>query len=151
MDRIGHRRLQLIGFSALVALFAVLPPSGELTSIVGLFVAFFGVSYFFVQFGPNTTTFVLPSEVFPLDARTTGHGASAGIGKLGAFAGVFLVPQLQNASGSEGCSRWRPAQRQSGSARPGCFPSRRAAAWRSSLPPSRPPRSRATPLRRTHR
>ncbi len=102
MDRIGHRRLQLIGFSALVALFAVLAAVAQLTSIVGLFVAFFGVSYFFVQFGPNTTTFVLPSEVFPLDARTTGHGASAGIGKLGAFAGVFLVPQLQNAIGLRG-------------------------------------------------
>jgi hypothetical protein len=27
--------------------------------------------------------------------RTTGHGIAAGIGKLGAFAGVFLVPQLE--------------------------------------------------------
>jgi hypothetical protein len=27
--------------------------------------------------------------------RTTGHGVAAGIGKLGAFVGVFLVPVLQ--------------------------------------------------------
>jgi hypothetical protein len=27
--------------------------------------------------------------------RTTGHGIAAGVGKLGAFAGVFLVPQLE--------------------------------------------------------
>jgi hypothetical protein len=40
------------------------------------------------------TTFVLPSEVFPVSMLTTGHGIAAGIGKLGAFLGVFLVPQL---------------------------------------------------------
>jgi PHS family inorganic phosphate transporter-like MFS transporter len=102
MDRIGHRRLQLMGFAVMVVLFTVLAAVAQLTSVIGLFVAFFGVSYFFIEFGPNTTTFVLPSEVFPLEARTTGHGASAGIGKLGAFAGVFLVPQLQDAIGLRG-------------------------------------------------
>ena len=45
------------------------------------------------------TTFVLPSEVFPVRARTTGHGIAAGIGKLGAFIGVFLVPALQKSIG----------------------------------------------------
>ena len=45
------------------------------------------------------TTFVLPSEVFPVSARTTGHGISAGVGKLGAFLGVFLVPALQTRLG----------------------------------------------------
>jgi PHS family inorganic phosphate transporter-like MFS transporter len=66
------------------------------------FIAVFGLSYFFVQFGPNMTTFVLPSEVFPVSMRTTGHGIAAGIGKLGAFIGVFLVPQLQNDIGLRG-------------------------------------------------
>ncbi len=102
MDRIGHRRLQVIGFAVMAVIFGVLAAVTQLTSVIGLFVAFFGVSYFFIQFGPNTTTFVLPSEVFPLEGRTTGHGVSAGIGKLGAFAGVFLVPQLQNNIGLRG-------------------------------------------------
>jgi MFS transporter, PHS family, inorganic phosphate transporter len=31
--------------------------------------------------------------------RTTGHGISAGIGKLGAFIGVFLFPALQSSLG----------------------------------------------------
>jgi hypothetical protein len=62
----------------------------------------FGLSYFFIQFGPNTTTFVLPSEVFPVSMRTTGHGIAAGIGKLGAFIGVFLVPVLQKSIGLRG-------------------------------------------------
>ena len=64
--------------------------------------AIFGLSYFFIQFGPNMTTFVLPSEVFPVSMRTTGHGVAAGIGKLGAFVGVFLVPVLQNDIGLRG-------------------------------------------------
>jgi uncharacterized membrane protein YccC len=69
---------------------------------VAPFLAMFGLSYFFIEFGPNTTTFVLPSELFPLQARTTGHGIAAGIGKLGAFIGVFLVPTLQSSIGLRG-------------------------------------------------
>jgi PHS family inorganic phosphate transporter-like MFS transporter len=45
---------------------------------------------------------VLPSEVFPVSMRTTGHGIAAGIGKLGAFVGVFLVPVLQDHIGLRG-------------------------------------------------
>jgi PHS family inorganic phosphate transporter-like MFS transporter len=99
MDRIGHRKLQLIGFGVMAAAFLVLGAFEPLTRIVAPFLAIFGLSYFFVQFGPNMTTFVLPSEVFPVKARTTGHGIAAGIGKLGAFIGVFLVPALQKSIG----------------------------------------------------
>ncbi len=102
MDRIGHRRLQFIGFAVMAAAFIALGAVGPLTSVLGAFVAVFGISYFFIEFGPNTTTFVLPSEVFPTQVRTTGHGTAAGIGKLGAFIGVFLVPVLQNAFGLRG-------------------------------------------------
>ena len=96
MDRIGHRKLQLIGFGVMAAAFLLLAVIPVLTASVGAFLAVFGLSYFFVEFGPNVTTFVLPSEVFPVSARTTGHGISAGVGKLGAFVGVFLVPALQD-------------------------------------------------------
>ena len=99
MDRIGHRKLQLIGFSVMAAAFLLLAAIPVLTASVGAFLAVFGLSYFFVEFGPNVTTFVLPSEVFPVSARTTGHGISAGVGKLGAFVGVFLVPALQDRFG----------------------------------------------------
>jgi PHS family inorganic phosphate transporter-like MFS transporter len=102
MDRIGHRRLQFIGFAVMALAFALLAAVPALTTTVGAFVAVFGLSYFFVEFGPNTTTFVLPSEVFPASTRTTGHGIAAGIGKLGAFVGVFLVPQLQRSIGLRG-------------------------------------------------
>ena len=102
MDRIGHRRLQFIGFGVMAAAFLTLAAFAQLTTMIVPFLAIFGLSYFFVQFGPNMTTFVLPSEVFPVSMRTTGHGIAAGIGKLGAFFGVFLVPQLQKHYGLRG-------------------------------------------------
>jgi PHS family inorganic phosphate transporter-like MFS transporter len=102
MDRIGHRRLQFIGFSVMAAAFLTLAIVPALTEHVAPFLAVLGLSYFFIEFGPNTTTFVLPSEVFPVSVRTTGHGMAAGIGKLGAFVGVFLVPVLQDHIGLRG-------------------------------------------------
>jgi len=102
MDRIGHRRLQLIGFSVMAAAFFALGAVPALTASVAPFIALFGVSYFFIEFGPNTTTFVLPSELFPVSVRTTGHGIAAGIGKLGAFVGVFLVPVFEEHIGLRG-------------------------------------------------
>jgi MFS family permease len=102
MDRIGHKRLQLIGFGVMAVAFIALGTIPRLTSTVVPFLLVFGLSYFFVEFGPNTTTFVLPSEVFPVSMRTTGHGFAAGVGKFGAFIGVFLVPQLQRHIGLRG-------------------------------------------------
>ena len=102
MDQIGHRRLQFIGFGVMAGAFLTLAAFEHLTTMVAPFLAIFGLSYFFVEFGPNMTTFVLPSEVFPVSVRTTGHGIAAGVGKLGAFVGVFVVPQLQKHYGLRG-------------------------------------------------
>jgi Sugar (and other) transporter len=88
---------------------------------------------FFTEFGPNTTTFIYPAEIFPVEVRTTGHGISAGAGKLGAFAGAFLFPDML-------ASSWgiRGAEIVAGvSRRPGCCspwphcPSPGARAWKS--------------------
>ncbi len=73
-----------------------------MTTAVAPFLVVYGVSYFFTEFGPNMTTFVLPSELYPVSMRTTGHGISAGIGKLGAFIGVFLFPVLETSLGLRG-------------------------------------------------
>ena len=102
MDQIGHRRLQLIGFTVMALCFAVIGLVPGLTTAVAPFLLVYGVSYFFTEFGPNMTTFVMPSEVFPVTMRATGHGISAGVGKLGAFIGVFLFPLLQSSLGLRG-------------------------------------------------
>jgi MFS family permease len=102
MDRIGHRRLQLIGFAMMGLCFAVIALVPGMTTVVVPFLLVYGVSYFFTEFGPNMTTFVIPSEVYPVEMRATGHGISAGVGKLGAFIGVFLFPVLQTSLGLRG-------------------------------------------------
>jgi MFS transporter, PHS family, inorganic phosphate transporter len=51
---------------------------------------------------PNMTTFVMPSELYPVTMRATGHGISAGVGELGAFIGVFLFPLLNDLLGLRG-------------------------------------------------
>jgi len=102
MDRFGHRRLQLAGFIMMGVCFAVIGLVPGMTTAVAPFLIAYGISYFFTEFGPNVTTFVLPGELFPTRIRATAHGISAGIGKLGAFIGVFLFPVLQASLGLRG-------------------------------------------------
>ncbi|MFS7973784.1 putative ABC-type phosphate transporter [Helianthus anomalus] len=47
------------------------------------------LTFFFANFGPNATTFVVPVEIFPARLRSTCHGISAASGKLGAIVGAF--------------------------------------------------------------
>ncbi len=96
MDRIGHRRLQWIGFTAMAVCFAVIGLVPAASTAVVPFMLVYGISYFFAEFGPNTTTFVLSAELYPVSMRATGHGISAGVAKLGAFIGVFLFPFLED-------------------------------------------------------
>jgi nitrate/nitrite transporter NarK len=70
--------------------------------MVAPFVVIYGISFFFTEFGPNSTTFVYPSEIFPVRVRSTGHGISAAMGKVGGFLGVFTFPYLMHAHGLHG-------------------------------------------------
>jgi MFS transporter, PHS family, inorganic phosphate transporter len=102
LDKIGHRRLQLVGFAMMAFCFLIIAAIPGMTTAVVPFLLVYGVSYFFTEFGPNMTTFVMPSELYPVTMRATGHGISAGIGKLGAFIGVFLFPLLNDWFGLRG-------------------------------------------------
>ncbi|MHB8312109.1 MAG: MFS transporter [Candidatus Dormibacteria bacterium] len=102
IDRIGHRRLQFVGFSMMAMAFFVIGVIPGVIKDVAPFLILYGLSYFFTEFGPNTTTFVLPAELYPVAARTTGHGISAGTGKLGAFVGTFTFPLVLATLGLSG-------------------------------------------------
>ena len=140
LDRIGHRRLQLIGFAMMAACFLVIAAVPGMTTMVAPFLLVYGVSYFFTEFGPNMTTFVMPSELYPVEMRATGHGISAGIGKFGAFIGVFLFPVLQSSLGLRSTLLLTAGVSVLGFALTLVLPEPAAAAWKTS-PPTRQPRA----------
>jgi MFS family permease len=94
MDRIGRKRIQWQGFLVMALSFAAIAVIPGLDRNAWAFLILFGISYFFIEFGPNVTTFVYPGEVFPTSIRGLGDGISAGGGKTGAFLGALLVPTL---------------------------------------------------------
>ncbi|KAF3499122.1 hypothetical protein F2Q69_00041499 [Brassica cretica] len=53
------------------------------------FVVMYSLTFFFANFGPNATTFIVPAEIFPARLRSTCHGISAATGKAGAIVGAF--------------------------------------------------------------
>src|SRR6202012_5798571 len=64
----------------------------SLSATVVPFAAVFGVSLFGIAFGPNYTTMLLAAESYPTRVRSTAHGLSAGIAKIGAFGGALVTP-----------------------------------------------------------
>jgi MFS transporter, PHS family, inorganic phosphate transporter len=61
---------------------------------------------FFQNFGPNTTTFVVPGEAFPTRYRSTAHGISAASGKLGAIVAQVGFARLKDIGGPVGKSHF---------------------------------------------
>jgi MFS family permease len=99
MDRLGRKTIQVLGFGMMTVTFALLALIPNLEKMTFTFLIIFGLSFFFTEFGPNPTTFVYPSEIFPVRVRTTGHGIAAAMGKVGGFLGVFLFPFLMHWKG----------------------------------------------------
>ncbi len=94
MDRMGRKSIQILGFAMMTITFGIMALIPDVTKFVIPFLLVYGVSYFFTEFGPNSTTFVYPAEIFPVKGRTSGHGVASAAGKLGGFIGVFLFPIL---------------------------------------------------------
>lgn len=58
-----------------------------LSSIQWLLLLLYAASFFFANYGPNTTTFLLPSVTYSKNCRSTLNGLSAAAGKFGALLG----------------------------------------------------------------
>jgi len=99
IDKIGHKFLQMLGFFMMGLMFFIIGMFPSIVHNFPLFITLYGLSYFFAEFGPNTTTFVLSAEVFPVNVRTTAHGISAGVAKIGAFIGAYFFPILLKSLG----------------------------------------------------
>ncbi|THG97084.1 hypothetical protein EW145_g7675 [Phellinidium pouzarii] len=103
IDSWGRKPIQLMGFILLTILFAIMGFAYEkLTATSGgtkAFVFLYCLADFFQNFGPNTTTFIIPGEAFPTRYRSTAHGISAASGKLGAVVAQVGFSRLANIGG----------------------------------------------------
>ncbi|KAF9318629.1 Inorganic phosphate transporter pho84, partial [Podila horticola] len=101
IERLGRIKIQIIGFVMSCILFCVLGFAyNQIKNYsVVLFVFLFAATQFFQNFGPNSTTFIIPGEVFPTRYRSTGHGIAAGSGKLGAIVAQVGFSQLKDRGG----------------------------------------------------
>eukprot|EP00271_Cylindrocystis_brebissonii_P006731 TRINITY_DN19511_c0_g3_i1.p1 TRINITY_DN19511_c0_g3~~TRINITY_DN19511_c0_g3_i1.p1 ORF type:complete len:288 (+),score=56.71 TRINITY_DN19511_c0_g3_i1:84-947(+) len=93
----GRMRMQALGFFMGFILFLI-PVIMYQTLVkpgnIGIFQFLYFFSSFWNQFGPNCTTFLLAAEVYPASVRSTGHGISAAVGKLGALVPTVLYNYL---------------------------------------------------------
>ncbi|KAI8670610.1 hypothetical protein NCS57_00533100 [Fusarium keratoplasticum] len=94
IDTLGRKTIQLGGFLILTILFIVMGFAYNHISSNGL-LAIYVLAQFFFNFGPNTTTFIVPGEVFPTRYRSTSHGISAASGKIGSIIGQGAISILR--------------------------------------------------------
>jgi len=106
IDRWGRKPIQLMGFIMLTILFIVMGFGFDKLNATSAakkgFVVLYCFANFFQNFGPNTTTFVIPGEAFPTRYRSTAHGISAASGKLGAIVAQVGFAQLKDIGGPPG-------------------------------------------------
>ena len=90
----GRKRMQAVGFIMSFILFIIAAIAYSQLNVKGAGGKAFELVYFFsnfwIQFGPNSTTFLVAGEVYPAAVRATAHGFSAAVGKLGALAATVL-------------------------------------------------------------
>ncbi|KAF5181304.1 Inorganic phosphate transporter 1-1 [Thalictrum thalictroides] len=92
IDILGRFFIQMMGFFFMTVFMLLLAipyhhwtrPSNNIG-----FIVLYGFTFFFANFGPNATTFIVPAEIFPARLRATCHGISAAAGKAGAIVGAF--------------------------------------------------------------
>ncbi|EKX50020.1 hypothetical protein GUITHDRAFT_157361 [Guillardia theta CCMP2712] len=92
IEILGRTRIQFMGFffmtlfmGILAGMFQKLIDTHQVSNFIGLY----ALTFFFANFGPNSTTYILPAEVFPAWFRATAHGICAATGKTGAIVGSY--------------------------------------------------------------
>ena len=105
VDILGRKSIQIGGFIAMTAFMAAM--SGTYEQLLnpntnryeGLspnqpmmrngWITMYAFTFFFANWGPNSTTYIVPAELFPTQWKATGHGFCAAVGKAGAIIGAF--------------------------------------------------------------
>lgn len=94
VDTIGRKPVQWFGFFMLTLLFCII--GFDFWNLSGgALMALYTLAQFFFNAGPNSTTFIIPGEVFPTRYRSTSHGISAASGKVGAIIAQCVFGPLR--------------------------------------------------------
>ncbi len=102
VPRLGRIRMQAIGFAGMAVGMLLLAAAVGLTNSrlhIALVFAGFIMFNLLMNAGPNSTTFTFAPMLFPTQLRGTAGGFAAGVAKLGATLGVFLLPILKEKFG----------------------------------------------------
>ncbi|KAF8022430.1 hypothetical protein BT93_F0073 [Corymbia citriodora subsp. variegata] len=96
IDRVGRVRIQAVGFILMAFLYFSCAHLYMDHNTGKLFMILYVMTFFFANCGPNTTTFIVPAELFPARFRSTCHGIAGAVGKVGAMIGaVGFLEALQ--------------------------------------------------------
>jgi MFS transporter, putative metabolite transport protein len=105
VPRFGRIRMQAIGFAGMafgmlllmiaVSLSNSPAGAGHIPFVFAGFILF----NLLMNVGPNSTTFTLAPSLFPTQLRATASGFAAGVAKIGATLGVFVLPILKGTFG----------------------------------------------------
>jgi putative MFS transporter len=102
VPRFGRIRMQVTGFAGMTCGMVVLIIAVYLSnSSLHMPLVFTGFILFNVLMnaGPNSTTFTLAPILFPTQLRATVSGFAAGVAKIGATFGVFVLPIVKGQFG----------------------------------------------------
>mmetsp|Transcript_14633 Transcript_14633/g.27045 ORF Transcript_14633/g.27045 Transcript_14633/m.27045 type:complete len:475 (+) Transcript_14633:96-1520(+) len=100
LERLGSKRLMTWGFVAIGVASVALAVSFSYAAdnnILNFLLTCFMV--FATNWGCNVATYVLPTESFPVEVRSSFYGLSAAAGKVGAFLGGYFFKQVADAYG----------------------------------------------------
>lgn len=105
VPRFGRIRMQAIGFASMafgMLLLMIAVQLSNSTLHIPLVFAGFIVFNLLMNAGPNSTTFTLAPILFSTQLRATASGFAAGVAKIGATLGVFVLPILKGKFGVPG-------------------------------------------------
>ena len=103
IPKFGAMKMQITGFAGMAAGMVLLSFSGSLpdgsAGSIALIYAGFIIFNVLMNMGPNSTTFMLPAELYPTKLRATGGGFAASFAKVGASIGIFFLPGIKDSLG----------------------------------------------------
>lgn len=103
VPKVNRVSLQKYGFLVTAAIFTAMGVMFLTTHRTGTpAIVLYVLGQIAFNFGPNSTTYMLPAEIFPTRYRATCHGLSAGAGKLGSILVQAFSSNFQMGSSTPG-------------------------------------------------